>query len=104
MKENKFGKILDNVFAWGIYAALVLGGLAFFGFLVALVIGGGADSFSQSLAAFIQKKYFPVVIRLSAITIGIGLISMYVNKVTALSIKSEKKDAEEELNALKEQK
>lgn len=98
---KKAAKVLDTIFGWGIYLCLIAGGLAFFGFLVAVIMGGGAESSAEALAVFIQKQYFPVVIKCAAITIGVGLIAMYLKKEDALSLKSDKKEAEEELAAIK---
>ncbi len=101
MTRQKIAKFLDIVFGWGIYICLILGGLAFFGFLIGIIMGGGKDSAAQSLAVFIQKQYFPVLIKAASISIGLGLISMYFKKEEALSLKSDKKEAEEELKAIK---
>lgn len=100
---KKASQVLEKVFGWGIVLCLLAGGLAFFGYLVALIIGGGADSTAQSIAAFIHKQYFPVVIICASITIGVGLISMYLGGTEALSLKSDKKDAEEELSQIKQE-
>ena len=101
MEAKKIGLFLEKVFGWGILLCLLAGGLAFFGFLVALIIGGGADSAAQQISVFIQKQYFPVVITCASITVGIGLLSMYLGKTEALSLKSDKKEAEDELKQIK---
>ena len=87
-------KILNIIFGWGIYICLFAGGLAFFGFLTALVMGGDSG---QSLAEAIQKQYFPIVIRVASITIGLGLVCMYLGRETALSLKTDKKEADREM-------
>jgi len=77
-----------------VFIALMLGGLAFFGFVAAFILGpttGGA------LGVFIKGKYFPWVIRFGTLTIATGLISMYLNGEEALSLKSDKAEAEAEL-------
>lgn len=101
MEAKKIGLVLEKVFGWGILLCLLAGGLAFFGFLVALIIGGGADSTAHQISVFIQKKYFPVVITCASITVGIGLLSMYLGKTEALSLKSDKREAEDELKQIK---
>lgn len=98
---KKAAQICENIFGWGVYLCLIAGGLAFFGFLVALAMGGGADSSAQALAVFIQKEYFPILIKCSAAAVGFGLLAMYLNKEDALSLKSDKREAEEELAAIK---
>ncbi|MBE6895210.1 MAG: hypothetical protein E7483_06405 [Ruminococcaceae bacterium] len=88
------GKALNKAFGYMVFIALMLGGLAFFGFVVAFILGpvtGGA------LGVFIKGKYFPWVIRFGTLTIATGLISMYLNGEEALSLKSDKAEAEAEL-------
>ncbi len=101
MEAKKIGLFLEKVFGWGILLCLLAGGVAFFGFLLALIIGGGADSAAHQMSVFIQKQYFPVVITCASITVGIGLLSMYLAKTQALSLKTEKKEAEDELKQIK---
>lgn len=103
MTRQKLAGIFDTIFGWGIYLCLIAGGLAFFGFLISIIIGGGEDSAAQELAVFLHKQYFPVVIKCASITIGLGLAAMYLKKEKALSLISDKKEAEEELQAIKEQ-
>ena len=100
---KKASQVLEKIFGWGVILCLLAGGLAFFGFLVALIIGGGPDSAAQSIAVFIHKQYFPIVITCASITIGIGLLSMYLGGTEALSLKTEKKEAEEELSQIKQE-
>lgn len=99
---KKIGNILQKIFGWGVFLCLIAGGITFFGFLVALIIGGGEGSVAQTIAVWIQKTYFPIVIRCTAISILIGLVGMYFRRESALSITSDKKEAEDELTAIKE--
>ena len=88
------GKALNKAFGYMVFIALILGGLAFFGFVAAFIMGpesGGA------LGVAIKGKYFPWVIRFGSITILTGLISMYLNGEEALSLKADKAEAEAEL-------
>lgn len=91
---KKIIEILYKLFGWGIYVSLLAGGLAFFGFLLGIVIGGPN---ATQLAVFLQKQYFPVVIKIASLTIGLGLMGMYLNKEQALSLVTDKKEAEEEM-------
>lgn len=95
---KRASEYLNIVFGWGIYVCLFAGGLAFFGFVAAIVMGGDGG---QELAVMIQKQYFPMVIRAASATIGLGLISMYLGKEQALSLASDKKEAEQELAEFK---
>lgn len=92
-------KTLNTIFSWGIYICLFAGGIAFFGFLAAIIMGGESG---QNLAAAIQKQYFPIVIRVASATIGIGLAAMYMGKETALSLKTEKEEADQEVAEFRE--
>lgn len=98
MNKQKFIDILNKTFGFCIYVALLAGGLAFFGFLIAIIIGGANG---ESLAVAINGKYFPLVIRVASIAIGVGLISMYLGNEQALSLAADKKEAEEELQKAK---
>jgi uncharacterized integral membrane protein len=99
--RQKIADVLSTIFGWGIYIVLVAGGLAFFGFLIAFIMGGGKGSAAEGLAVAIQKQYFPLVIKTGTAVIAVGLIAMFVGKQQALSLISEKKAAKEELDAIK---
>lgn len=99
--RKKIADLLSTIFGWGIYIVLVAGGLAFFGFLIAFIMGGGEGSAAEKFAIAIQKQYFPIVIRVATTIVGIGLVSMFLSNQQALSLTSEKKAAEEELVAIK---
>lgn len=98
MNKQKFIDMLNKIFGFGIYVVLFAGGLAFFGFLIAIMIGGANG---ESLAKAINIKYFPLIIQISSATIGVGLISMYLGNEQALSLAADKKEAEEELKKAK---
>ena len=95
---NPLGQKINVVFGWGVYLCLMAGGLAFFGFLVALVIGGPTG---EAQAIWLQKQYFPVVIRCTSFIIILGLVGMYVNKEKALSIATDKEDADKDITMSK---
>ena len=82
-------KILLTVFAVGVLVALFAGALSFVGYLVALVIGGEA---ATALCAFIYTEYFPWIIRICSISVGFGLVGMYLEKQKALTFANEKKE------------
>lgn len=103
MTREKLANVLETIFGWGIYLCLIAGGLSFFGFLTGILMGGGEGSSSEALAIFLQKQYFPIIIKCASITIGVGLATMYLKNEKALSLVSDKKEAEEELAAIKEQ-
>ncbi len=98
MNRKEIAALLNRIFGWGVFICLIAGGLAFFGFLAGIFMGGPN---AEALAVFIHKQYFPVVIRVTSIIIGIGLIGMYFGKMQALSLTADKKEAQEELAAIK---
>lgn len=98
MNRTEVAALLNKVFGWGVYICLIAGGLASFGFMIGIIMGGPS---AEALAVFIQKQYFPIVIRATSITIGIGLIGMYLGKMQALSLTAEKEAADKELADIK---
>ena len=69
--------------------------VAFFGgvvpllpFIVAMIIGGGADGTGEAIATWLYKQYYPWIIALASIAVLIGLVAMYVGKQEGLSAKS----------------
>lgn len=99
MKKNKVSEVLNIIFGWGVYVVLIAGGLAFFGFLAGIIIGGES---ATSLAVFLHKQYFPVVIRISSIVIMLGLASMYISNKHALSLIIDKQDADADIASAKQ--
>ena len=91
MKEkfNKFIEFLRLVFGYGIMITLFVGGFTFFGYLVALIIGGNV---ATAICVFIYEKIVPVMIYATTITVLLGLVTMYLSGQIALSAKTKKKD------------
>lgn len=85
----KISKIFLTCFSVGVLVTLFAGTLAFLGYVAALVIGGEA---ATALCAFIYKSYFPWVIRICSVAVGLGLVGMYLRKMKALSVEEENKD------------
>lgn len=84
MKE-KMKKISDKlkvVFGYGIMLTLFVGGLTFFGYLAALIIGGDT---AVLICEFIYKKIIPVMIYTSTIMVLFGLLTMYLAGEKALT-------------------
>lgn len=80
---KKASKVLLTVFSIGVLLTLFAGALALAGYVAALFIGGET---ATELCAFIYKDYFPWVIRICSISVGLGLLGMYLSKVKALTI------------------
>lgn len=86
MKE-KIIRILKTIFGYGIMISLFAGGLSFFGYVAALIVGGPA---AEAICTFIYKQYLPVIIYLSTIMILVGLVVMYLSKDHALTAHKDK--------------
>ena len=69
--------------------SLFAGGLTFFGYVVALIIGGETGTL---ISTFIYGSIIPVIIYFSVIMVLLGLLAMYLNGEVALT--PEKKKAQ----------
>lgn len=90
MKEvcKKISQVLRTVFGYGIMICLFAGGLTFFGYLAALIIGGET---ATAICVFIYKTIIPIIIKTSTSLVLLGLLVMYLNGELALT--SDKKKA-----------
>lgn len=86
---KKISDILKTIFGYGIMISLFAGGLTFFGYVVALFIGGDV---ATAICDVIYNKILPIIIYLSVIMVLLGLVSMYLSGETALT--PEKKKAQ----------
>lgn len=91
---KKGSQILYQLFGWGAYISIFAGAACFFGFVIALIIGGGTGA---ALAVMIKGTFFPIIIKLTSFSVALGLIGMYFGKEQALSMTADKKEAEEDL-------
>lgn len=98
--REKIAKILQKIYGVSLTVSFFAGLLPLFPFIVALIIGGGAEGTGEAIANFLYKQYYPWVIALASVAILIGLVSMYFGKQEAFSTKSfgidKKKDAKKE--------
>lgn len=97
MNKEKIISLLNIIFGLGIYLTVFAGGLTFLGFIGAILIGGATG---ELIAVSIQKYIFPIIIKFSSLSIGIGMLSMYISNEQALSLASDKEEAENELNKI----
>jgi len=90
MKEfcKKLSAVLKTVFGYGIMICLFAGGLTFFGYLAALIIGGET---AAAICVFLYKTVLPLIVKTSTIMVLLGLVAMYLNGEMALT--SDKKKA-----------
>ena len=90
MKEKlkKLSDKLKIVFGYGIMITLFVGGLTFFGYLAALIIGGDPAAL---ICEVIYKKIIPIMIYISTIMVLFGLVTMYLAGELALTPSKRKK-------------
>lgn len=74
--------MLKIVFGYGIMLTLFAGGLTFFGYLAAVIIGGDV---AAMICAVIYNKIIPVIIYTAVIMVLLGLLIMYLNGEIALT-------------------
>ena len=84
MKEIcvKLSNVLKTVFGYGIMILLFAGGLTFFGYVAALIIGGEV---ATAICTFLYKQAFPIIIYLSVCMVLLGLVAMYLAGEKALT-------------------
>lgn len=85
---KKTSSILKWIFGSGVALCLFAGGLTFFGYLAALIIGGDT---AAEICRVIYKDITPIIIKASTVLILVGLVAMYLNgEVTLVPEKGEK--------------
>ena len=90
MKETmkKISEVCKLIFGYGVMITLLVGGLTFFGYLAALIIGG---SVAEAICVFIYKQLFPIIIYGANCLVLFGLVAMYLGGEMALTTKKKKK-------------
>lgn len=84
---KKISDFLRVVFGYGIMVCLFVGGLTFFGYVIAIIIGGDT---AVMICEFIYKKIIPIVIYTSNILVLLGLVIMYLAGEVALTANKKK--------------
>ncbi len=79
---KKISDVFKLIFGYGIMIVLFVGGLTFFGYIVALIIGGDT---ATNICTWIYKSFIPIVIYVSTILILFGLLTMYLAGEKALT-------------------
>ena len=80
---KKIIAILDGVYGWGILVCLFVGGMTFFGYLAAFIIGGDV---ATAICNVIYNYIFKVLIYGGNIIVLLGLLSMYLKKQKTLTM------------------
>lgn len=84
---KKLSDVLKLIFGYGIMITLFAGGLTFFGYVAALIIGG---DIAAAICAFMYNHIIPVIIYTSVIMVLLGLVAMYLAGETALTPQKKK--------------
>ena len=89
MKEfcKKTSSVLKTIFGYGIMICLFAGGMTFFGYMIALIVGGET---AAAICTVIYKTIIPYIIRLSTAMVLLGLVAMYLNGEMALTSNKKK--------------
>ena len=90
-KLKKLSDVFKLIFGYGIMIVLFAGGLTFFGYVIALIIGGET---ATNLCTWLYKSFIPVIIYASTVLILFGLVTMYLAGEKALT--PERKAAQNE--------
>ncbi len=85
---KRIAKKLKIVFGYGIMLTLFVGALTFFGYLVALIIGGDTATL---ICEVIYKQIVPVMIKVTTILVMFGLVTMYLAGEMALTANKQSK-------------
>lgn len=77
MKEllKRITKVCKMIFGYSMMICLFLGGMTFFGYIVAIILGGDT---AAAICTFLYKQLFPVIIYISTITVLFGILTMYL--------------------------
>jgi len=90
---KKISEKLKIVFGYGIMLTLFVGGLTFFGYLVALIIGGDT---AVLICEVIYLQIVPIMIKATTILIMFGLVTMYLAGEMALTASKQNKSGKGE--------
>lgn len=85
MMKKTLKKIADIgklIFGYGIMITLFLGGLTFFGYVAALIIGGDT---ATAICTFLYKTLIPINTYATSILVLLGIICMYFAGEKALT-------------------
>lgn len=87
---RKISALLKVIYGWGIFVCLFVGGMTFFGYVAAFILGGEA---AVMICDFIYNKIFKVLIYGGNIIVLLGLAHMYLKKQKFLSMEDTSHEA-----------
>jgi len=79
---KKISDVCKMIFGYGIMIVLFAGGLTFFGYMIALIVGGET---AANICTWLYQSFIPVIIYASTVLILFGLLAMYLAGETALT-------------------
>lgn len=79
---HKIAGFLRTVFGYGITVCLFAGGLTFFAYVVALIVGGDTAALICDIT---YNKVIPVIVYATTILVLLGLLIMYLSGEKALT-------------------
>lgn len=79
---DKIANVIGWIFGYGLMISLFVGGLSFFGYVVALIVGG---ELAVSICTFIYKTVYPWLIMGTSVVVLLGIVKMYLKGEVALS-------------------
>lgn len=85
---KKISDIMKTIFGYGIMLTLFAGGLTFFGYVAALILGG---EMAAEICNVIYKKIIPVIVYATSCLVVLGLVSMYFAGEKSLTPSEKKK-------------
>lgn len=71
-------KMTEKIYGWGIFVCLFLGGMMFFGYLLAFVLGG---EWAIKICDLIYNKIFKILIYGGNVIVLMGLANMYLKRI-----------------------
>lgn len=80
--------VIRTIFGASVAITLLGGGLTMLCYVVALIVGGDA---AAKICEITYKEVWPILIKVTNITIVLGLVAMYINGEKALSPSDKKK-------------
>ena len=85
---KKLTEICKMIFGYGILITLFAGGLTFFAYVVALIVGGDTAAL---ICEITYKQVIPVIVKVSTVMILLGLVCMYMSGEKSLTPSEKKK-------------
>lgn len=82
-KMKCLGQKLKNLYGWGILISMLTGGICFFIFAAAAIIGG---SFGSAVCSLVYKGFVPYLVYFTSVVVLLGFASMYLCGEHALAI------------------